>query len=68
MKQVKDGSIKMPDLKGLSLRKCIKVISALGIDYKVNGTGKVTAQVPEAGSQLQKGSQVIINCDSPAVF
>ncbi len=68
LKQVKDGSIKMPDLKGLSLRKCIKVISALGIDYKVNGTGKVTAQVPEAGSQLQKGSQVIINCDSPAVF
>lgn len=67
-KSVKDGGLKMPDLKGMSLRKCIKVMSTLGIDYKVNGTGKVTTQTPEAGSQLAKGQQVIINCDAPLVF
>lgn len=64
----KDNSVKMPDLRGMSVRKCIKVMSTLGIDYKVNGCGKVTAQVPEAGTQLAKNQQVIINCDPPGKF
>lgn len=64
----KDSHVKMPDLRGMSVRKCIKVMSTLGIDYKVNGCGKVTAQVPEAGTQLAKNQQVIINCDPPGKF
>ncbi len=64
----KDNSVKMPDLRGMSVRKCIKVMSTLGIEYKVNGCGKVTAQVPEAGTQLAKNQQVIINCDPPGKF
>lgn len=64
----KDSHVKMPDLQGMSVRKCIKVMSTLGIDYRVNGCGKVTTQVPEAGTQLAKNQQVIINCDPPGKF
>lgn len=64
----KENFVKMPDLRGMSVRKCIKVMSTLGIDYKVNGCGKVITQVPEAGTQLAKNQRVIINCDSPGKF
>ena len=67
-KYIKENSIKMPDLHGMSVRKCIKIMSTLGVDYKVNGSGKVTVQVPEAGTQLAKNQTVIINCDSPEKF
>lgn len=67
-KSIKESGIKMPDLKGLSLRKCIKMMSSLGLDYKVNGCGKVSAQIPEAGSTLSKNQTVIINCDLPDKF
>ncbi len=67
-KSIKESGIKMPDLKGMSLRKCIKIISSLGLDFKVNGCGKVSIQVPEAGVTLGKNQTVIINCDSPDKF
>jgi beta-lactam-binding protein with PASTA domain len=62
-KSVKDN-IKMPDIKGLSLRKCVKLVSSLGFDYKINGSGKVISQIPEAGSVLAKNQQIVINCES----
>ncbi len=62
-KSVKDN-IKMPDIKGLSLRKCVKLVSSLGFDYKINGSGKVISQIPEAGSDLIKNQQIVINCES----
>jgi len=64
----KENGLKMPDLRGMSVRKCIKIMSTLGVDYKVNGSGKVSVQVPEAGTQLVKNQTVIINCDSPDKF
>ncbi|MEO8513200.1 MAG: penicillin-binding transpeptidase domain-containing protein [Ignavibacteria bacterium] len=67
-KSLKESGMKMPDLKGMSLRKCIKVISSMGLDFKVNGCGKVSMQVPEAGVILGKNQTVIINCDSPDKF
>jgi cell division protein FtsI/penicillin-binding protein 2 len=67
-KFTKENGLKMPDLRGMSVRKCIKIMSTLGVDYKVNGSGKVSVQVPEAGTQLAKNQTVIINCDSPDKF
>ncbi len=60
-----NNSSKMPDLKGMSLRKCIYTLSALGFDFKVTGSGKVSEQVPSAGETLSKNQTVIINCDNP---
>lgn len=67
-RSAKDNNVKMPDLKGMSLRKCIKMMSSLGMDFKVNGSGKVSNQQPEAGAVLGKNQTVIINCDSPDKF
>jgi cell division protein FtsI/penicillin-binding protein 2 len=60
---VKDN-IKMPDVKGLSLRKCVKLVSSLGFEYKINGSGKVISQTPEAGAVIAKNQQIVINCES----
>jgi cell division protein FtsI/penicillin-binding protein 2 len=61
-KPQKESGTKMPDLKGMSMRKCIKLMSSMGIDYKVNGFGKVSTQSPEPGSVISKGNIVVINC------
>lgn len=65
---LKESSLKMPDLKGMSVRKCIKVISAMGLNYKMNGNGKVVTQIPEPGTTITGNQQIIINCDLPAKF
>jgi cell division protein FtsI/penicillin-binding protein 2 len=61
-KPQKESGTKMPDLKGMSMRKCIKLMSSMGIDYKVNGFGKVSTQSPGPGSVISKGNIVVINC------
>jgi beta-lactam-binding protein with PASTA domain len=52
----------MPEVKGMSLRKCVKILSSMGIEYKINGSGKVTSQSPEAGAKLTQNKQVEIKC------
>lgn len=61
-KVVKDSPPVMPDLKGLSVRKSIKIVSSMGADFKVNGHGKVVETQPDAGSVLNKNQQIVINC------
>lgn len=63
-KSPKESGIKMPDLRGMSLRRCIKIISSLGIDYKINGCGKVASQVPEAGTLFSKNQLIVISCSN----
>jgi hypothetical protein len=62
-KTAKD-KLKMPDVKGLSMRKCVKVVSSLGLDYKINGSGRVVNQVPEPGAVLSQNEQIVISCDN----
>lgn len=64
-KPIRDSRMKMPELKGLSMRKCIKLISSFGVEYKINGCGKVTGQNPEAGSVINKNQVVAISCENP---
>ncbi len=54
----------MPDLKGIGIRKCVKIISALGLDFVINGNGRVISQKPDAGTDLQKVKQVVISCNN----
>ena len=53
---------KMPDLRGMSLRNCIKVISSLGVDYKINGCGKVLSQSIAPGEPIGKNQVINVNC------
>jgi hypothetical protein len=59
---VKEQSMKMPDVRGMSLRSCIKVISSLGIDYKLSGSGKVVSQSIAPGESIGKNQIITINC------
>lgn len=60
-KNNKDG-LKMPDLRGMSMRKCIKLMSSMNIDYKVNGFGRVVTQSPEPGAVISRQHAAVINC------
>ncbi len=48
----------MPDLRGLSARAAIRVLSKAGFTPHVAGTGVVTVQVPVAGEPIEPGSSV----------
>lgn len=60
-KSAKDKQ-KMPDLTGLSMRKCVKLVSSLGLEYKINGSGRVMKQEPEPGAVLSQNDHIVINC------
>ncbi|HLT48093.1 MAG TPA: penicillin-binding transpeptidase domain-containing protein [Rubricoccaceae bacterium] len=42
----------MPDLRGLSARRAVAWLAALGVEARLVGSGAVTAQSPAAGSAL----------------
>ena len=56
----------MPDLRGLSARAAIRVLSKAGFTPHVAGTGVVTVQVPVAGEPIEPGSSVRLWLDRAA--
>ena len=46
------GPAKMPDLLGLSLRKSLRLLKAAPLEIRVQGSGRVIAQSPPAGTVL----------------
>ncbi len=42
----------MPDLRGLSLRKSLRLLQEFELDIEIQGTGRVVSQTPEAGKVL----------------
>jgi cell division protein FtsI (penicillin-binding protein 3) len=49
------GTVVMPDLTGLSMRKALSRMEGKGLLIKVSGNGKVVDQVPRPGSVIEKG-------------
>jgi len=54
---------KMPDLKGLALRNAMTTMNNYGIQYKVEGSGRVVSQSISPGSSLDQGEEVLIKCE-----
>ena len=52
----------MPDLSNYSLRDGIKILTKLGIKYKVNGSGVIVSQSIKAGEKISKGLVCNIDC------
>jgi cell division protein FtsI (penicillin-binding protein 3) len=52
----------MPDLSNYSLRDGIKILTQLGIKYKVNGSGVIISQSIKAGQKIAKGLICNIDC------
>ena len=46
-------TIKVPNLKGKSLKKAIDIINRIGLKIKIEGSGRVVSQKPSAGTILQ---------------
>ena len=51
-----DGDRIMPDLTGMSMRQALDVLSGHGLELEFQGSGRVVAQVPLAGTVLVAGS------------
>jgi hypothetical protein len=43
-----------PDLRGLSARDALRTLSRLGMSARLNGTGVVVRQLPEAGGPIDR--------------
>ena len=50
----------MPDLRGLGAREALRVLNRLGLSTRVQGSGVVVAQHPEAGTPLERGGLSVI--------
>jgi cell division protein FtsI (penicillin-binding protein 3) len=46
----------LPDLRGLSAREALRVLTQIGIPARLTGSGIVTSQVPAAGSAIDPGA------------
>jgi cell division protein FtsI (penicillin-binding protein 3) len=51
-----DGTRRMPDLGGKSLRQALEALEPLGVDVRLAGQGRVVRQVPAAGDPLEPGA------------
>ena len=51
---------KVPEVRGLSMRKTMTTLNEFGLKYKINGSGKVYWQSPEPGQVVTKGTVCIV--------
>ena len=52
----------MPDLTGLSKRAAMTALNNYGINYRVEGHGRVESQSILPGSIIDSGEEVLIKC------
>jgi len=50
----------MPDLRGLGAREAMRVLGRLGLSARLEGSGVVVAQQPEAGAPLERGGWSVL--------
>jgi membrane carboxypeptidase/penicillin-binding protein len=55
---------KMPDLTGVALRTAMTTLNNYGIDYKVEGNGRIEWQSILPGSSLSSGDVVLLKCET----
>jgi len=56
----------MPDLKGLSLRKGLRLLQRTGTTITVKGTGRIVSQEPKAGKVIPKGERCVLTLKADA--
>lgn len=52
---------KMPNCYGMSAKDAVKLLHSLGLKVRLSGYGKVSSQIPKAGSSVAKGETVKVN-------
>ncbi len=59
------GSVRLPDMKGLSLREAARMVFELGLTPSLEGTGTLLRQDPPPGAVMSKGSSVKLFFEPP---
>lgn len=50
----------MPDLRGMGAREALRVLGRLGLSTRLEGSGVVVRQLPEAGAPLERGGWSVL--------
>jgi hypothetical protein len=50
----------MPDLKGFSLRKSLRLLQGLPVELQIQGTGRVVDQKPRPGTSLKGITECVL--------
>ena len=53
-------TIKVPNLKGKSLKKAIDIINRAGLKIKIEGSGRVVSQKPKPGTYLRPKDDCLV--------
>ncbi|MEX0846037.1 MAG: PASTA domain-containing protein, partial [Balneolaceae bacterium] len=54
------GYAEIPDMKGMNMRQATNLLTKLGLNVELIGSGTVFAQYPSAGEHLRKGYTVTV--------
>jgi len=57
----------MPNLKGLSIRKSLRLLQRAGVSITVKGTGRIISQSPKAGKAIKKGEHCVLTLKTDKV-
>ena len=55
---VDQNNVRLPDLTGMSLRDALAALQGAGLNVAVRGSGRVSSQIPTAGTPLAPGAAV----------
>lgn len=50
----------VPDMSGYDAATAVATLEKMGLNVRLSGTGRVVGQIPEAGTMLYKGQQIIL--------
>ncbi|MGM0607460.1 MAG: penicillin-binding transpeptidase domain-containing protein [Candidatus Muiribacteriota bacterium] len=59
IKQSTEGNI-LPDFRGLTMRKALRIVGDLGINFEFQGSGRVESQEPSPGGEINENTQLIL--------
>lgn len=54
------SSLRTPDLKGLSLRDALATLQGVGLQFSIQGSGRVSMQTPAPGMPITPGAPVAV--------
>ncbi|RMD85849.1 MAG: PASTA domain-containing protein, partial [Calditrichaeota bacterium] len=59
-----EEKVTVPDVRGLSVRKAVSILSFRGLRVHLNGSGRVVKQSLDPGLQVRPGTHIWIACES----
>src|SRR5262249_29306836 len=61
-----DGTKRMPDLTGKTLRQALEALEPLGVEVRLAGQGRIVRQMPTAGEPVEPGAVVAVRATAGA--